>query len=186
MIEYDDKELYVKVLEKDKSALEQLYIRYEKLLYSFSYRMTRDPAFAEEVTQEVFIKVWRGIGSYDDSKGKFSSWLLTIARNTAIDLIRKRKREDVLEFEDRDSLQSSDESVEDQVEWKEEGTLLRKAVSTLKEEQQKMINLFYFKGFTQQKISEECNIPLGTVKGRLRLALKHIKTYLDDERRELR
>lgn len=186
MFENEDKRLYVRVLNKDKQALEQLYEKYEKLLYSFSYRMTQDPALAEEVVQEVFIKLWRGIGAYDDSKGKFSSWLLTITRHTAIDLLRKRKRETTVELDDRDSIQSTENSVEDQVEWKEQGTALRKAVATLKEEQQKIIDLAYFKGLTQQKISSECNIPLGTVKGRLRLALKHIKTYLDSERGDFR
>jgi RNA polymerase sigma factor (sigma-70 family) len=182
MVENDDKILYLKVLEKDKRALETIYEKYEKLLFSFSIRMTQDHTLAEEVVQEVFIKLWRGIGVYDESKGKFSSWLLTVTRNSAIDLIRKRKRDTTVELDDRDSIQSTDDSVEDQVEWQEEGTALRKAVSTLKEDQQKIIDLVYFKGHTQQKISEECNIPLGTVKGRLRLALKHIKTYLESER----
>ncbi|WP_246938864.1 RNA polymerase sigma factor [Bacillus pinisoli] len=184
MVELDDKDLYVRVLRQEKSALEQLYIRYEKLIYSFSYRMMQDTGLAEEVTQEVFIKLWRGLGQYDESKGKFSSWLLTMTRNTAIDLLRKRKRENVVELEDRDALQSPEESVEDLVEWKEKGEDIRAAVNTLKEDQQVIINLFYFKGYTQQKISDLCNIPLGTVKGRLRLALKHIRTYLEKERGE--
>lgn len=183
MIEHDDIILYLKLQQKDKEALERLYDKYEKLLYSFSYRMVQDSHLAEEVVQEVFIKLWKGNGVYDDSKGKFSSWLLTMTRNTAIDIIRKTKKELSSEIEERDSLQSQDQSIEDQVEWKEEGSRLRKAVDLLKQEQKRMIDLFYFKGLTQQRISEECNLPLGTVKGRIRLALKHLKSQLDQEGR---
>ncbi|MCA1030813.1 sigma-70 family RNA polymerase sigma factor [Bacillus timonensis] len=183
MPQIEDQILYNQVLAKDKKALEILYDRYEKLVYSFSFKMMGDAQLAEEVVQEVFIKLWRGIGSYEESKGKFSSWLLTITRHTAIDLIRKRKKEATVELEDRDSLVADEKLVEEQVEWKEEGNRLRRAVATLKKEQQSMINLFYFKGFTQQRISEECDIPLGTVKGRIRLALRHLRSYLDDEGR---
>ncbi|KAA0544602.1 sigma-70 family RNA polymerase sigma factor [Bacillus sp. BGMRC 2118] len=185
MIENDDKVLYVRVLEKDKQALELLYERYEKLLYSFSYRLTQDQELAEEVVQEVFMKLWKGLGKYDDSKGKFSSWILTVTRHSAIDLIRKRNRETTVELDTDDTIPSKEATVEEQVEWNEKGNTLRKALSSLKEEQQKVINLVYFKGLTHQKISEECNIPIGTVKGRLRLALRHMKSYLETERRDL-
>ncbi|HET7579576.1 MAG TPA: sigma-70 family RNA polymerase sigma factor [Bacillales bacterium] len=174
MSQHNDAELYERVQSGDQQALELLYDKYEKILYSFSYRMTRHKESAEEVVQEVFVKVWKGQGNYDSSKGKFSSWLLTIARNASIDFMRKR-REPAYEFEERDSLASSEPSIEDLVEWKERGTEIRSAISTLTEEQQQVIEAFYFKGSTQQIIAEQFDIPLGTVKGRIRLALKHLR-----------
>ncbi|HEU5139968.1 MAG TPA: sigma-70 family RNA polymerase sigma factor [Bacillales bacterium] len=157
--------------------MEALYDKYEKILYSFSYRMTNHKESSEEVVQEVFIKVWEGQGNFDASKGKFSSWLLTIARNTSIDLMRKRK-EPTYELEERDSLASEEASTEDLVEWKERGNELREAISGLGEEQKLIIEAFYFKGITQRKIAERFDLPLGTVKGRIRLALKHLQKAL--------
>jgi RNA polymerase sigma factor (sigma-70 family) len=170
-------ELYRRIQNNDKQALEQLYDRYEKLLFSFSYRMTGQKELAEEVVQEVFIKIWTKKGTYNEKKGKFSSWLLTIARNTSIDMLRKRK-ETSYSFEERDSLISDDPSTEDVVEWKEEGTCIRKAISALGKEQREIVELFYFQGLSQQNIADSCQIPLGTVKGRIRLALQHIRKAL--------
>ncbi|HET7656727.1 MAG TPA: sigma-70 family RNA polymerase sigma factor [Bacillales bacterium] len=174
-----DAELYSKVQSGDQNALELLYDKYEKLLYSFSYRMTKQQQSAEEVVQEVFIKVWKGQGDYDPEKGKFSSWLLTIARNASIDLMRKQKVQ-TFELEERDSLVSEDPSTEDLVEWKETGSKLRKAVLKLGEEQRMIIESFYFKGNTQRFIAEQFDLPLGTVKGRIRLALKHLRETLNE------
>lgn len=180
MSQYNDAELYDKVLSGDQHALEQLYEKYEKILYSFSYRMMNHKESAEEVVQEVFIKVWKGQGNFDPSRGKFSSWLLTIARNASIDLMRKRK-EPAYELEERDSLVSDEPSTEDLVEWKERGAAVREAIESLGEEQRRVIHSFYFKGHTQRQIAEQFNIPLGTVKGRIRLALKHLKGILDGQ-----
>ncbi|MDN4524296.1 RNA polymerase sigma factor [Fictibacillus fluitans] len=174
MSKLTDFELYTKVQNGDKSALEQIYDRYEKLLFSFAFRMTQNKDTAEDVIQEVFIKLWRKKGVYSEEKGKFSSWLLTVTRNTCLDFIRKAKGNEV-ELEDRDSLVKDEMSVEDQITWKEERQKLKSAMHLLADEQQKVVDLFYFKGMSQQKIAEECGIPLGTVKGRIRLALKHLK-----------
>lgn len=173
-----DIDLYDRVQQQDKEALSQLYERYEKLLFSFAYRITKRRELSEEIVQEVFIKIWTKPGIYDRSKGKFSSWLLTVTRNTGIDQLRK-KNENTYEIEDRDALQRDESSVEEQVEWKEDGRQLRKAMSYLADEQQEIVELFYFKGLSQQKISEKIKIPLGTVKGRLRLALKHLRKNLE-------
>lgn len=181
MSEFSDKELYGRVLNKDALALELLYDRYEKLLYSFAYRMAGNQQLAEEVVQDVFVKLWKPHAPYSEEKGKFSSWIITLTRNTALDLLRKRKVETSLELIEKDALEATPATTEDLVEWKETGELVRNAVSTLKDEQKKMIDLFYFKGWTQQKIAEATAVPLGTVKGRLRLALKHLRTYIERE-----
>ncbi|MGJ9382221.1 RNA polymerase sigma factor [Salipaludibacillus sp. CF4.18] len=185
MGENKDLMLYERLRSGDKEALESLYDKYERLLYSFSYKMVHDPQAAEEIVQEVMIKVWKGTGSYSDKSGKFSSWLLTVTRNTAIDYIRKEKKVRSEEVYQEVELRDHQAPVEDLVEWKEKGDRLKTAMRTLKKEQQIIIDLFYFKGYSQQKISERIDIPLGTVKGRIRLALKHLNGQLHDERRDL-
>ncbi|TYS65138.1 sigma-70 family RNA polymerase sigma factor [Bacillus infantis] len=174
----NDSLLYEKILRKDKQALEDLYDKYEKILFSFLYKMTEDRDLSEEALQEVFLKIWRGKGHYTEDKGKFSSWLFTMARNTAIDIIRKKEKGPVPvdEIQPAASLESS---AEEQTEWKEERMKVHSAVSKLSEDQKGIIDLIYFKGFTQQKISKSCNIPLGTVKSRARLALRNLRKFLD-------
>ena len=169
--------LYTRIQQKDKAALEQLYDRYEKILFSFLYKMTADKDLAEEALQEVFIKLWRGIGEYDEGKGKFASWLFTMSRNSAIDLIRKQKKPSV-PLEEIGELVSRESAVEDKAEWQEQKEQIEAAVSELSGEQQKMIQLFYFKGMTHETISTTCGIPLGTVKSRIRLALNKLKKTL--------
>ncbi|ASN07124.1 RNA polymerase sigma factor [Virgibacillus necropolis] len=172
-----DIELFNRTQAQDEQALEQLYDRYEKLLFSFSFRMTKNKFLAEEVVQDVFTKIWSKQRNFDESKGKFSSWLLTVTRNATIDLLRKQK-ETPYEIDERDALHDSTPSTEEQVEWKERSEEVRVAVKQLTNEQQEIIELFYFKGLSQSKIAETCDIPLGTVKGRVRLALKHLRGIL--------
>ncbi|MFC4322542.1 RNA polymerase sigma factor [Litchfieldia salsa] len=172
-----DVELYHRIQQGDKHALELLYDRYEKLLYSFSFKLTGQRELSEEVVQEVFIKIWTKKGIYNEHKGKFSSWILTVARNTGIDMIRKKK-EVTYSIEERDSISSHEPLTEDLVEWKEEGARIRDAISSLAKEQREIVDLLYFKGLSQQKIADACQLPLGTVKGRVRLALQHLKKRL--------
>lgn len=185
MGENKDLTLYERLRSGDKEALESLYDKYERLLYSFSYKMVQDPQAAEEVVQEVMIKIWKGTGSYSAENGKFSSWLLTVTRNTAIDYIRKQQKIRTEEVHQEADLRDHQAPVEEMVEWKEKGDRLKAAMRTLKKDQQIIIDLFYFKGYSQQKISEKVDIPLGTVKGRIRLALKHLNSQLYEERRDL-
>lgn len=172
-----DVELFHRAQAQDEHALELLYERYEKLLFSFSFRMTKNKFLAEEIVQDVFTKIWSGQRNFDESKGKFSSWLLTVTRNATIDMLRKQK-ETPYEINERDALHDSSPSTEDQIEWKERSEEVREAVSKLTGDQQQIVELFYFKGMSQVKIAEACDIPLGTVKGRVRLALKHLRGIL--------
>ena len=176
----DDTQLFRRIQEKDEEALEQLYDRYEKLLFSFSLRMTNNETIAEEAVQDVFTKLWTKKLPYKKEKGKFSSWLLTITRNACLDLIRKTKTDNV-EFQERDSLKEDNEPTpEEHVEWNEKRQQIKSAMQSLNDEQKEIIELFYFKGLSQSKISEACNIPLGTVKGRVRLALNHLNKQMEN------
>ncbi|QPC48116.1 RNA polymerase sigma factor [Mangrovibacillus cuniculi] len=181
MNELRDEELYRKVLQKDQEALSTLYSRYEKLIYSFVFKMTGDRTITEEVIQEVFIKIWRKHAPYEESKGKFSSWLLTMTRNMALDLIRKRNKVETYAYDERDDQRQEENTPEDHIEWKEKRHVVQEAISELKPDQQKVVELFYFQGETQQHIADQTGIPLGTIKGRIRLALKHIRKSLEQK-----
>ncbi|MFC4713408.1 RNA polymerase sigma factor [Planococcus dechangensis] len=192
MEKISDALLYERVRGKDKAALEELYDRYEKMLFSYLCKMTGDRDIAEEALQEVFVKIWRGTGTYHESKGKFVAWLVTMSRNAAVDLIRKQKKPSV-PLDEVAEVESTETSVEETVEVKEKREQIHEAVRHLSDEQQKMVDLFYFKGYTHETIAEKCGIPLGTVKSRIRLALKKLKTSLHmvqeggvlDDKREL-
>lgn len=171
-----DEQLYQQIVQQDKKALEELYDRYERILFSFIYRFTKDAGLTEEVLQDLFMKLWQNKAIYQSGKGKFSSWLLTIARNAAIDQIRKKKVTEV-EFQDHDA-EPDLEIPEEVVVLKEESLIIQKALAHLPKEQQHVVKLFYFDGEPQSNIAKICKIPLGTVKGRLRLALNQLRKTL--------
>lgn len=179
MPHHKDEHLYLQIKQRDKEALEQLYERYERILYSFIYRFTKDRGLTEEVMQDLFMKLWTQKSMYDSSKGKFSSWLLTIARNAAIDSLRKQKKVEY-ELDERDQREDP-ENIERTILQKEENEAIHEAVQTLPLDQQKVVTLFYFEGHTQKHIADSCQIPLGTVKGRIRLALQHLRKHLSRE-----
>lgn len=171
--------LYQKILDGDKQALEEIYDKYEKLLFSFAYKTCGQKEMAEEILQEVFIKVWTQKATYDESKGKFSSWIMTITRYTSIDTVRKKENHNY-SLEERDSIHQENPSAENLAEWREQGKLVRNAIKELTKDQGKIIELFYFKGLTQREIAQKCDLSLGTVKGRIRLALKHLRKELSN------
>ncbi|NJP38074.1 RNA polymerase sigma factor [Alkalicoccus luteus] len=178
----EDAALYERLKKQDKQAMEELYDKYAKLLFSFAYKMVQDRSAAEEIVQEVMIKLWRGKGVYHTDKGRFSSWLLTITRNTAIDYIRKHTRAASEEVHTEAETVDEGPGVDDLVEWKQRRETIKEAMQKLKSEQRVIIELFYFKGYSHKRIADSAGIPLGTVKGRIRLALKHLKQELYEER----
>lgn len=172
-----DESLYHQMRSGDEQALEVLYDKYERLLFSFAHRFTNNDRLSEEVIQEVWMKIWNGRVDFNTDKGKFSSWILTITRNAALDCLRREKRQPTIEVEERDG--GYDEPVERTVIQRETATEVRDAVNELKPDQQELIELVYFKGLTQQQISEQLNLPLGTVKTRIRSAIQALRKLLD-------
>ncbi|CAM3876756.1 RNA polymerase sigma factor [Alkalicoccus chagannorensis] len=181
---HDDVQLYERLRAKDQAAMEMIYDKYSRLLFSFAYKVVHSSDAAEEVVQEVLIKLWKGNGVYSPDKGKFSTWLLSITRNTAIDYLRRQKKhtDEVIhqEVEHADTQPGTEELVE----WKQQSERVREAMRVLKDEQRLIIDLFYFKGYSQKMIAEQVDLPIGTVKGRIRLALNHLKQELYEERRD--
>lgn len=158
---------------QERAMLSYLYDHYGKALYGVVSRIVKDDEIAREVIQDVFLKVWNKISTYDSARGRFFTWLLNIARNEAINKIRSKEIKQSGKTEALDSYvyTSKDNSTIDKV----EGIGVRELVNELGEEQQFVLNKVYFEGYTQTEIAEEYKIPLGTVKSRVRAALKKLR-----------
>ncbi len=138
-----DVEVYDKIISKDANSLEILYDRYESLLYNFIYKITQDKQSSEEVLQDVFMKIWNQKARFDSSKGKMSTWLITISRNLAIDYIRSSKTSSYEYDEERDNLKA-DNVPESELITKEQSEQIKECIDELDEKQQIILHLFYF------------------------------------------
>ena len=180
----EDLELLAKIGEQDRQALAALYDRYGRRVFALAVRMLNDPLGSEEVTQDVFMSVWRRGASYTSKKGKFTTWLFSITHNRTIDELRKRRRDRSRENADIDdhlNIQSGDISPADAAVARYEYAKIRAAMERLPVEQKSVVELSYFKGLTQTEIATKTGQPLGTVKTRMRLALKKLRTALSAE-----
>lgn len=184
-----DEELMSLTAGGDQIAFEALYDRYASKAMGFMYKIVQDQGVSAELVQELFIRLWDNRTSFDASRAKFTTWMFGIARNMAIDSYRRAKRRPVLaqsESQERkleqkpDSQQNVLENVS--LRWRQEQ--LQEAVQVLPDDQRLVIEYAYFKGMTRQEISEELDVPLGTVHSRARLALKKLGRALDDLRIE--
>ncbi len=176
-----DEELMPLIGAKDPEAFEVFYDRHGGAAFSLAYRIVGEKAAAEDVAQEAFISVWRSGARYDRSRGSVRSWMLGIVRNRAIDLLRSKSgRSPNLDFDDDLILEQrpSGELTEDEAMEHETAQEVRGAIGGLPGEQSKVIELAYFGGFSQSEIARILGIPLGTVKGRMRLGMEKMRTEL--------
>jgi RNA polymerase sigma-70 factor (ECF subfamily) len=179
-----DLELLEHISNQDRDALATLYERFGRRVFSLAVRILSDSVSAEEVTQDVFMSVWRRGATYVSKKGKFTTWLFSIAHNRTIDELRKRRRDLSRTNDDIDdhlNLKSGDVSPADATVAQSEYAKIRAAMEDLPEEQKNVVELSYFKGLTQTEIAEKTGQPLGTVKTRMRLALKKLRKALSAE-----
>lgn len=177
----DDKQLILLIAQKDSNALELLYDRYERVIYSFAYQIVKDSMAAEEVMQELFLRLWKNAGQIDFGKGKLLTWMFAVTRNLAIDYLRKRDARLPRQSGDSGNLeQVQDHSTltEDLVELQMAGEQIREALLGLSRDQQQVMDMIYYQGYTQQEVAQLAAIPLGTVKGRVRLAMKQLHKSL--------
>jgi RNA polymerase sigma-70 factor, ECF subfamily len=176
-----DEELMPWIGRKDAEAFEVFYDRHGGAAYSLAYRILGDKGSAEDCIQEAFISIWRSGGRFDATRGSVRSWTLSIVRNRAIDALRsKAGKAPKLTFDDDAILESrpAEELTEEEAMRQETATEVRGALSQLPDEQSKVIQLAYFGGFSQSEIAGMLNVPLGTVKGRMRLGLEKIRGEL--------
>lgn len=154
-----------------------LYDHYSGALLGVIVRIVRQEAVAEEILQDVFVKIWDKISAYDSSKGKLFTWMLNIARNHAIDKTRSKeinKEKKTSGIENVVSRIDQQEFIEQQV----DGIGVKDMLRPLPDEQKFIVQKLYFEGYTQSEVAEEFNIPLGTVKTRLRLAMQQLRSTL--------
>jgi RNA polymerase sigma-70 factor (ECF subfamily) len=169
--------------EGDADAFEVIYDRHAPAAFSLATRICRDPVLAEDVVQDAFLSLWRKRDRYDAARGQFRSWLLGIVHNSAIDKLRRgavheRRRASAEGIEDR--LEASDRT-DEEVTQREEATEVRGALSSLPEDQRRVIELAYFDGLTHTQIAARLEQPVGTVKGRMRLGLAKLRGQLSGE-----
>ena len=177
-----DEELISLVGQSDAEAFATLYDRHSRPAYSLAYRMMGERQAAEDLAQDAFLKVWRSATSYRAERASVRTWLLSIVHNRGIDQLRslgsRRRTQEKIEASAPKS-QPSEAFAESWRNSQREQVL--EALSTLPPEQLKILELAYFSGYTHVQIAELLELPLGTVKGRMRLGLKKIKDYFDSQ-----
>jgi RNA polymerase sigma-70 factor, ECF subfamily len=175
-----DAEIVVPLREGRPEAIEMMYERYAGLAYGLALRILGDPGRAEDVVQEVLLSVWRKPDGYDPAKGSFRTWLMTLVRNRAIDNLRGHWRRQGGDVELGDHLQdlSGHGDPWPAVALSLERDVVRDALAALPLDQRQAVEMAHYGGFSHSEIAERLGLPLGTVKGRLRLALEKMHLFL--------
>ena len=181
-----DDELMRRLFYRDRRAFEAIFDRYGDLVYSMALRVMRDPHLAEDISQEIFVRLWRKPGSYVAERGRFLTWLISVTRNRAVDEVRSRGRRQRYETASPEEQErelpagnANDPALNAQL--AEEARAVRAALAGLPGEQRQVIELAYFGGLTQQEISQRLGQPLGTVKTRIRLGMQKLRVALAPE-----
>lgn len=173
----DQEQLVLRFQKKDIIAFEKLYGMYWENLCGVVNTIVRDKSLAEEITQDVFAKVWNNSDTYNPKKGRFFTWILNIARNAAIDKVRSKSYKNQKKNLSADYfvgiLNRADSN--DEPEERIDTSVLKKLVFNLKEKCLEIIEMLYFKGYTQKEASHELDIPLGTVKTRNRSCISQLR-----------
>jgi RNA polymerase sigma-70 factor (ECF subfamily) len=180
-----DEDLMPLVERKDPRAFEIVYDRHGGAAFSLAYRMVGNRSAAEDITQEAFLSLWRSGARYDRARGSVRTWLLGIVRNRAIDLLRREVMQaPAISFDDEISADKRPSSpVETDVEAlrREAAREVRGVLSELPGDQMRVIELAYFGGLTHSQIADMLGMPLGTVKGRMRLGMEKIRARLAEQ-----
>jgi RNA polymerase sigma-70 factor (ECF subfamily) len=168
---------------KDTKALDYLYDHYAAALYGSVVRIVKNEDIASEVLQDVFLKIWERIGSYDPGKGRLFTWMINVARNHAIDKTRSREVIKSRKTDDIDLLVHKIDRTETG-ETHTDTIGLTEVLNRLTPDQRFVVDYLYLKGYTHTELAEEFNIPLGTVKTRLRAAMMELRSLLNVEDKE--
>jgi RNA polymerase sigma-70 factor (ECF subfamily) len=182
---FDDESLLRLIVQAQPEALGELYDRYNRLVFGMARSAVGDQALAEEITQDVFMRIWNKASTYQAEQGKVVNWIAGIARNRAIDVFRHQRSlldgnslslEDLPFFDPPDSL-----NVEREIESKFKKQRVQQALFMLPKEQRDVLALAYFRGYTHEEAAEALGQPLGTVKTRIRLGMQKLRQLLEEE-----
>ena len=165
----------------DEAALEMLYARYGGLVFTLALRIVGDPELAREVLQDTFLRAWDGRDTYDAGRGRVPWWLMGIARNGAIDLLRSRRHQARLREQERPPSHARQEESADRglVDVLALRRAVNQALAGLSDNQRAAIELAYYRGLTQVEIAQHLGQPLGTIKSRTRDAMEHLRRLLE-------
>lgn len=163
--------------QKDMKAFEALYDNYSAALFGVVSRIVNSEELAQDILQESFIKIWKSIEGYDPSKGRLFTWMLNIARNTAIDTVRSKQ------YRQEGQIRSIEDSVysvnkQSKINTPVDHIGVKEALPQLSEEHRLVLDMLYFGGYTQEEAAKELNLPLGTLKTRARAAIRHLRDIL--------
>ena len=177
-ISLSEEELVSKLKSQDTLAIQALYDMYSGALLGVISRVIQHTEVAEDLLQETFIKIWNSAGSYDNSKGRLFTWMMNIARNLAIDKLRSKDFRNATKNQD---IENNVGFIDEQkkVTFNSDTLGLRDMVTALKPEYQSVLDMVYFKGYTHVEASEELNLPLGTVKTRIRMAIIELRKHFN-------
>lgn len=164
---------------RDKSGMTLLYEHYAPALFRLLNERLGSKEIAQEALQDVFLKIWSNIDQYDAGKGRFFTWMVRITKNYAIDVLRSKKFKDGRKTDQLPTYVYNDSKLSEEAYVKDSG--LQKVLKNLSPEEQKIIDLLYFKGYTHREASKELDIPLGTIKTRTRKAIKVLRSILGEE-----
>jgi RNA polymerase sigma-70 factor (ECF subfamily) len=176
-----DQDALSRMASGDHSGLEELYDRHARLIYSLALRILRDQGDAEDIVQEVFSQAWRQAGRYSASRGSVVAWLVTVARSRAIDRVRGRRSQPVAAGDDLAALDRPDPAapqLDEALDWAGRAAEVRGALDTLPTLQRLVIDLAFFDGLTHVEIANKLELPLGTVKTRIRQGLLTLRDRL--------
>lgn len=173
-VKYSEEELVAALKRNERTAFEFLYDHYSGALFNIISKTLRDEEKAADVMQESFLKIWKNIASYNPEKGRLFTWIMNIARNSAIDAVRVEGRKPAMDDIDGRAVQNERDVSEDLLTTSSE---MKAIIDMLRPERKVLIDMAYFQGYTHEEISEELRIPLGTVKSRIRTALQELKQH---------
>lgn len=173
---FNGQALYNLIRQDPDRVFRELYKRYSSAIFGHLIQLLKVQEDAEEVMQESFVKIWKNLDGYDPKKGRVFTWMLRIARNTGIDQIRKNRN--LNNKKSNTPIESVSIASED-IKMTDSG--LMKVIDSLDDNQKFLVNTLIFKGYTQQEVADEFDIPLGTVKSRFRAAMKKLRENLSGE-----
>jgi RNA polymerase sigma-70 factor (ECF subfamily) len=175
----DEEALLRRVARKDERAFRAIYDRYARSVYSLALGLLRDSTRAEEVTQEVFLAIWRGAAGFDADRGRARTWILSLAHHRTVDAIRRQRLRDTEPLDP--ALPAPSDAADDAIRGVESARV-RDALARLSPVQREAIGLAYYGGYTQEEIARRVGVPLGTVKTRMRDGLLRLRDMLESAR----